>query len=151
MRGQSVRHALCSLHQRLDHATSPCRPPRAKLAKTMIWANPLAFGFSVETPGVSAQRDYIEGLPLLTVETEANRDSKSTNEMGPSLVCSLGSSWPNKLGRQSCRAACLLMCVSGSGRTVYAGKTRYVLGLVSCQGSLSNRELNVSGALPQRR
>ncbi len=31
---------------------------RAKLAKTMIWDNPLAFGFSVETPGGSAQRDY---------------------------------------------------------------------------------------------
>jgi hypothetical protein len=31
------------------------------------------------------------GLPLLTVETEANGDSKSTNEKGPCLVVSLGS------------------------------------------------------------
>ncbi len=30
-----------------------------------------------------------EGWPLLTVETEANEDSKSTNERGPSLVGSL--------------------------------------------------------------
>jgi hypothetical protein len=28
-----------------------------------------------------------EGWPLLTVETEVNGDSKSTNERGPSLVC----------------------------------------------------------------
>jgi hypothetical protein len=32
-----------------------------------------------------------EGWPLLTVETEENGDSKSTNERGPSLVGSLGS------------------------------------------------------------
>ncbi len=31
-------------------------------------------------------------MALLTVETEANGDSKSTNEMGPTLVASLGSS-----------------------------------------------------------
>ncbi len=30
-----------------------------------------------------------EGWPLLTVETEANGDSKSTNERGPSLVVRL--------------------------------------------------------------
>ncbi len=30
-----------------------------------------------------------EGWPLLTVETEVNGDSKSTNERGPSLVGSL--------------------------------------------------------------
>jgi hypothetical protein len=30
------------------------------------------------------------GWPLLTVETETNGDSKSTNELGPSLVGSLG-------------------------------------------------------------
>jgi hypothetical protein len=35
-------------------------------------------------------RDNREGWPLLTVETEVNGDSKSTNERGPSLVCSLG-------------------------------------------------------------
>jgi hypothetical protein len=33
----------------------------------------------------NVQRDYIEGWPLLTVETEVNGDSKSTNERGPSL------------------------------------------------------------------
>ncbi len=33
-----------------------------------------------------------EGWPLLTVETEANRDSRSTYERGPSLVGSLDSS-----------------------------------------------------------
>ena len=35
-------------------------------------------------------RDIREGWPLLTVETEVNRDSKSTNERGPSLVGSSG-------------------------------------------------------------
>ncbi len=35
-------------------------------------------------------RETREGLPLLTVETEINGDSKSTNERGPSLVGSLG-------------------------------------------------------------
>ncbi len=34
-------------------------------------------------------RETREGWPLLTVETEANRDSKSTNERGPSLVVRL--------------------------------------------------------------
>ncbi len=39
------------------------------------------------------QRDYSrEGWPLLTVETEVNVNSKSTNERGPSLVCLLDSS-----------------------------------------------------------
>jgi hypothetical protein len=33
-----------------------------------------------------------EGWSLLTVETEVNGDSKSTNERGPSLVSSLGMS-----------------------------------------------------------
>jgi hypothetical protein len=36
-------------------------------------------------------RDIREGWPLLTVETEVNRDSKSTNERGPSLIGSLDS------------------------------------------------------------
>jgi hypothetical protein len=31
-------------------------------------------------------RETREGWPLLTVETEVNEDSKSTNEWGPSLV-----------------------------------------------------------------
>jgi hypothetical protein len=37
------------------------------------------------------QRDYIrEGWPLLTVETEVNGDSESTNARGPFLVGLLG-------------------------------------------------------------
>ncbi len=88
-----------------------------------------------------------EGWTLLTVETQANGDSRSTYERSPSLFGSLGSScryktifvlsWllqsaqykicvslpytislhlsssPSKPGRQSCRVACLLICVSG--------------------------------------
>jgi hypothetical protein len=79
---------------------------------------------------------------LLTVETEVNGDSKSTNEMGPSLVGSLSLSrlckrflsclglgcssrpstkylypLPGKLGRQSCWVVCLLVCFSGSEET----------------------------------
>ncbi len=40
-------------------------------------------------PASVASRDAREGWPLLTVETEANGDSWSTNERGPSLVGSL--------------------------------------------------------------
>jgi hypothetical protein len=39
-------------------------------------------------------RETREGWPPLTVETEANGDSKSTNGKGPSLVGSLGSRVP---------------------------------------------------------
>jgi hypothetical protein len=39
---------------------------------------------------VSATIETREGRPLLTAETEVNGDSKSTNEMGPFLVGSLG-------------------------------------------------------------
>ncbi len=79
-----------------------------------------------------------EGWPLSTVETVANGDSRSKQQKVPSLVGSLGSSykrffsclgcivqihcpvfhfvcppWPNKLGRQSCQVACLVVNVSG--------------------------------------
>jgi hypothetical protein len=43
------------------------------------------------------QRDYREGWPLLTVETEVNGDSESTNERGPSFVGSLGLSCRYKI------------------------------------------------------
>jgi hypothetical protein len=36
-------------------------------------------------------RETREGTPLMTVETDENRDLSSTNERGPSLVGSLGS------------------------------------------------------------
>jgi hypothetical protein len=42
--------------------------------------------------GGTATRETREGWPLLTVETEVNGDSKSTNKRGPSLVGSLDSS-----------------------------------------------------------
>jgi hypothetical protein len=35
---------------------------------------------------IGMPRETREGCPLVTVETEVNRDSKSTNERGPSLV-----------------------------------------------------------------
>jgi len=38
-------------------------------------------------------RETREGWPLLTVETEVNGDSESTNERGPSLVDPLGFSY----------------------------------------------------------
>jgi hypothetical protein len=95
-------------------------------------------------------RETREGWPLLAVETEANRDSRSTYERGPSLsgscagtrdlclalaalVCPVKLlffptehyftsfvSLPSKLGRQSCRSACLLICVS-----VHVNANRY--------------------------
>ncbi len=72
------------------------------------------------------------GWPLLTVETEVNGDSKSTNERVPFLVGSLGSLCqnkicfsspytislplspsPSKLGRQPCWVTFLLVFISG--------------------------------------
>ncbi len=47
------------------------------------------------------------GWPLLTVETEVNGDSKSTNERGPSLVGSMG---------LSCRYNRFLFCIVCSSR-----------------------------------
>ena len=44
---------------------------------------------NIRTSAVSPENR--EGWPLLTVETEANGDLWSTNQRGPSLVCSLGS------------------------------------------------------------
>ncbi len=44
------------------------------------------------------------GWPLLTVDSEVNGDSKSTNERGPSLVCS------------PCRYMRLLYCLGCSGQ-----------------------------------
>jgi hypothetical protein len=35
-------------------------------------------------------RETREGWPLLNVETEVNKDSKSTNDNGPSLACCAG-------------------------------------------------------------
>ncbi len=53
------------------------------------------------------QRDYREGWPLLTVESEANGDSKSTYERGPYLIGALNS---------SCRYNRFLSCLGCSSR-----------------------------------
>jgi hypothetical protein len=85
-------------------------------------------------------RETTEVWPLLTVETEVNGDSRSTNLRGPSMVGSLGSLCRYKrflyclgccifflalhylsllvpiahqLGKQSRWLTCLLICVSG--------------------------------------
>ncbi len=73
-------------------------------------------------------RENRDRWPLLTVETEANGDSRSTYQRGPSLVGSLGSSYRQKIlfswlstislylypARQAVyRVACLLICVCG--------------------------------------
>ena len=47
-------------------------------------------------------RETRDGWPLLTVETDVNGDSKSTNERGPSLV---GSLWACRAGFCSALAA----------------------------------------------
>ncbi len=52
-------------------------------------------------------RETKDGCAILTVETKVNGDSKSTNERGPSLVGSLGS---------SCRYKRLLSCFGCSGQ-----------------------------------
>ncbi len=59
-----------------------------------LWSRVLCRGGGVAIQKLKREpRDTREGWPLLTVETEANGESKSTNESGPpSLVGSLGSS-----------------------------------------------------------
>jgi hypothetical protein len=58
--------------------------------------------------GLTSWRLYTrERWPLLTVETDVNGDSKSTNERGPYLVGSLGS---------SCRYKRFLFCLGWSSR-----------------------------------
>jgi hypothetical protein len=51
-------------------------------------------------------RETREGRPLLTVETETNGDSKSTNELGPSLV---DSSYFSCQYKSFCRALAALV------------------------------------------
>jgi hypothetical protein len=58
-------------------------------------------------PSIAENRETREGWPLLPVETEANGDTKSTNERGPSLVGLLGS---------SCRYKIYLSCLGCSSR-----------------------------------
>jgi hypothetical protein len=64
-----------------------------------------------------AERETREGWPLLSVETEANGDSKITNESGPSLVGSLVS---------SCRYKRFLSCLDCSSRP----STKYFFFLI---------------------
>ncbi len=56
------------------------------------WAGTLATGGTWTTVENAVIRETKEGWPLLTVETEANGDSKSANEKCLSLAGSLGSS-----------------------------------------------------------
>ncbi len=70
-------------------------------------------------------RETREGRPLLTVETEANGDSKSTNERGPSLVGLLGLSCRYK------RFLSCLGCYSSRPRTKYFFLTVHFLNLCS--------------------
>ncbi len=54
----------------------------------IILAKPKAF--KGKYINIETSRETREGWPLLTVETEVNGDSKSTNEKSPSLVGFLG-------------------------------------------------------------
>ncbi len=62
------------------------------------------------------QRDYRGVAPMLTVETEVNGDSKSTNERGPSLAGSL---------RMSCRYKRFLFCLVGSVQNMFFPTAHY--------------------------
>jgi hypothetical protein len=56
-----------------------------------VFSYRMLHNFRIENVSLSNWRyDQREGLPLLTVRTEVNGDSKSTNERGPSLVDSFG-------------------------------------------------------------
>jgi hypothetical protein len=65
---------------------------------TYSWTCPFLSGWT---------RNTRDGWPLLTVETEANGDSGSTYERGPSLVGSMGS---------SCQCRRFLSCLGCSSR-----------------------------------
>jgi hypothetical protein len=83
-------------------AMSDCFQPGQ--AKVMLGPTPLVSYF----PCVVC-RENIDGWPLLTDRTEANGDSKSTKERGPSLVGLLGSLCRYK------RFLCSLGCSSRPG------------------------------------
>jgi hypothetical protein len=82
-------------------------------------------------------RETREGWPLLTVETEVNGDSKSTNERGPSLAGSLG---------LLCWYKIFLFCLGCSSRP----STKYFFFLTmhfSIPLSLSPRQAGHAGVL----
>ncbi len=60
-----------------------------------------------------------EGWPLLTVETEVNGDSKSTNERGPSLLDSLG------LSRQYKRFFSAFAALVGPAQIIFSLTVHY--------------------------
>jgi hypothetical protein len=70
------------------------------------------------------QRETREGRPLLTVETEVNRDSKSTNERGPSLAGFLG------LSCQYRRFLFCLGCSSGPVQNIFFLTVHYLNSFV---------------------
>ncbi len=65
---------------------------------------------------MAPNRETREGQPLLTVETEATGDSKSTNERGPSLVGSL-IRWACRAGTKSFYSA--LAALDGQVKTFF--------------------------------
>ncbi len=75
------------------------------LSRRWKWVHPSL------SPRRLTQRDYRKGWPLLTVETEVNGESKSTNErVLPRLV-----RWACRAGtRNFCPALAALHCKSGS-------------------------------------
>jgi hypothetical protein len=76
---------------------------------------------------------YRDGWPLLTVETEVNGASKSTNERGPFLVSLFGS---------SCRYKRLVSCLGCSGQpsTKYFFPHRTLLQFMSLSPSNLGRQ-----------
>ncbi len=86
-----------------------CSPPQRNLCSLQQQASMVYKQITAQQqPGSLWLRDYREGWPLLTVESEVNGDSKSTNESGPSLVGSLG---------LSCWYMRLLSCLDCSSRS----------------------------------
>jgi hypothetical protein len=61
--------------------------PRGSTSTVPAWPSRLWVAERLES---MALRESMEGWPLLTLETEANGDSKSTNERGPSFAALVG-------------------------------------------------------------
>ncbi len=100
---------------------------------------------------IGMPRETREGCPLVTVETELNRDSKSTNERGPSLVGSLGLSCHYK--RFLYALAALVGSVQNiifltvhyfnhfppAGQAAVLGRLSFSMCLWACQRMIQNR------------
>jgi hypothetical protein len=78
-----------------------CEPENMQTLYSQVYLLKWLQDFRINLPSQQT-RENREGWPLLTLETETNGNTKSTNERVPSLVGSLGSSYNRYKSLLSC-------------------------------------------------